>query len=170
MIAGQPPGVDVSGVDAVEAAIYEGVENAEGGGRVDGPAEDVSAEDEGNDLDVGAAERSCLHVYPNLLHLAGMLRMQAMERLIFRLVHPAFVVGVAALGFVWVDVAAVFVEVDFAVLLAHVDLELAGGATALPAVVAVADAEVALAEAEGQAATRSELDVEIAAERARELQ
>ena len=83
MIAGQPPGVDVSGVDAVEAAIYEGVENAEGGGRVDGPAEDVSAEDKGDDLNFGAAERSCLHVYLNLLDVAGMLRMHATGRSIF---------------------------------------------------------------------------------------
>ncbi len=62
--------------------------------------------------------------------------------------------------FVGVDVAAVLVEVDLAVLLAHVDLELAGGAAALPAVVVVADAEVALATAEGEAAAGRELDVE----------
>jgi hypothetical protein len=85
------------------------------------------------------------------------------------LVHPAFIVGVLA-EFVGVDVAAVFVEVDFAVLLAHVDLELAGGAAALPAVVVVAEAEVALAEAEGETAAGGELDVEEAAECAGELE
>ncbi len=84
-------------------------------------------------------------------------------------VHPAFVVGVFA-EFVGVDVAAVFVEVDFAVLLAHVDLELAGGAAAFPAVVVVADAEVALADTEGEAAAWGEFDVEVAAEGAGELE
>src|SRR5271154_2022343 len=85
------------------------------------------------------------------------------------LVHPALVVGVLA-EFVGVDVAAVFVEVDLAILLAHVDLELACGAPALPAVVVVADAEVALAESEGEAAAWSELDVECAEERSGELE
>src|SRR5258707_11661932 len=79
------------------------------------------------------------------------------------LVHPAFVVGVLA-EFVGVYVAAVLVEVDFAVLLAHVDFELAGGAAALPAVVAVAEAEVALAEPEGEAAAGGGFCVEEAAE------
>src|ERR1700733_14642112 len=82
------------------------------------------------------------------------------SRLSAWLVHPAFVVGIFAFGFVGVDVAAVLVEVDFAILLAHVDLELARGAAALPAVVAVADSEVTLAEAEGHAAAWSEFDVE----------
>ena len=58
----------------------------------------------------------------------------------FGLVHPAFVVGFWR-HLVGVDVAAVLVEVDFAVLLAHVDLELAGGAATLLAVVGVADSE-----------------------------
>ncbi len=85
------------------------------------------------------------------------------------LVHPAFVVGVLA-EFVGVDVAAVFVEVDLAVLLAHVDLELAGGAASLPTVVVVANAEVALAESEDEAATWGEFDVECAAEGSGELE
>ena len=59
---------------------------------------------------------------------------------------------------------------DLAVLFAHVDLELAGGAAALPAVVVVAEAEVLLAESEGEAAARGELDVEEAAEGAGELE
>ena len=59
---------------------------------------------------------------------------------------------------------------DLAVLLAHVDLELACGAAALPAVVVVAHAEVSLAESEGEAAARGELDVEEAAEGAGELE
>jgi len=84
------------------------------------------------------------------------------------LVHPALVVGVLA-ELVGVDVAAVFVEVDFAVLLLHVDLELAGGAAALPAVVAVADAEVLLGEGKGEAAAGSEFDEERAAEGSGEL-
>src|SRR6266478_442709 len=87
----------------------------------------------------------------------------------FALVHPALVVRVFA-EFVGVYVATVLVEVDFAVLLAHVDLELAGGAAALPAVVAVAEAEVALAESEGEAAAGGEFDVEEAAEAAGELE
>ena len=49
---------------------------------------------------------------------------------------------------------------DLAVLLAHVDLELAGGAAALPAVVVVAEAEVALGDAEGEAAAGGKFDVE----------
>src|SRR5271154_7100098 len=85
------------------------------------------------------------------------------------LVHPAFVVGVFA-EFVGVDVAAILVEVDLAVLLAHVDLELAGGAAAFPAVVVVADAEVALADAEGEATAGSEFNVEKAAEGTGELE
>jgi hypothetical protein len=85
------------------------------------------------------------------------------------LVHPAFVVGIF-FQFVGVDVTAVLVEVDFAVLLAHVDLELTGGAAALPAIVVVAEAEVLLAETEGEAAARGELDVEEAAEGAGELE
>jgi hypothetical protein len=85
------------------------------------------------------------------------------------LVHPALVVGVLA-ELVGVDVAAVFVEVDLAVLFAHVDLEFSGGAAALPAVVVVADAEVALADTEGEASAWGEFDVEEATERARELE
>src|SRR5216683_3971867 len=84
------------------------------------------------------------------------------------LVHPALVVRVAA-TFIGVDVAAVLVEVDLAVLLAHVDFELAGGAAALPAVVAVAYAEVALAEAEGESSAWGEPDVEIPDQSSAEL-
>jgi hypothetical protein len=59
-------------------------------------------------------------------------------------VHPLAVVGIAL--FVGVDVAALVVEADIAVLLAHVDLELAGGPPALPAVVVVTETEEALAK------------------------
>ncbi len=86
----------------------------------------------------------------------------------FGLVHPALVVGVLA-ELVGIDVAAVFVEVDLAVLLAHVDLEFARGAAALPTVVVVADAEVAFAESEGEAAAWGEFDVESTADGSREL-
>jgi hypothetical protein len=85
-----------------------------------------------------------------------------------RLVHPALVFGIAA-EFVGVDVAAVFVEVNVSVLLAHVDLELACGTAALPTVVIIAYAEVALAEPEDEAATRGESSVEITHERAAQL-
>ena len=58
------------------------------------------------------------------------------------LVHPALVVGVVGIftQLIGVDVATVFVEVDFAILLTHVDLELACSAAAFPAVVSVANA------------------------------
>ena len=84
-------------------------------------------------------------------------------------VHPSFVVWVFA-ELVRVDVAAVFVEMDFAILLAHVDLELAGGAAAFPAIVVVAEAEEAFAETEGEATAWSEFDVKESAKRAGELE
>ena len=87
---------------------------------------------------------------------------------LFVLVHPALVFGIAA-EFVGIDIAAVFVEVDIAILLAHVDLELARGAAAFPAVVAVAHAEVALAEAGDEASARGESSVEITHKSAAEL-
>src|ERR1700754_151489 len=69
------------------------------------------------------------------------------------LIHPSAVVGVAL--FVGVDVAALVVEADVAVLLTHVDLELARGAAALPAVVIVTETEDAFAEGRAHAPPRS---------------
>src|SRR5271165_6987912 len=80
---------------------------------------------------------------------------------------PALVVGVPVL--VRIDVAAFAVEVHLAILLAHVDLELARGATALPLVVAVPEAEVALTDSAEDAAPRSRLHIQVAAERSTEL-
>src|ERR1700733_4968716 len=73
-----------------------------------------------------------------------------------QLIHPPSVVGV----FAGIYVLAVLVEASVAVLLAHVDCELARGAAALPAVVLVAQAEVALAGGRGEAAARGEFDVD----------
>ena len=61
MMSWNPGGVDVRGVDEVEAAVHEGVEDLEGGGRVCGPAEDVAAKHERNDLKAGSAEGFGLH-------------------------------------------------------------------------------------------------------------
>src|SRR5882757_5806202 len=68
------------------------------------------------------------------------------------LVHPFAVVGVAF--FVGVDVAALVVEADVAVLLAHIDLELACGAPALPAIVVVTKTEETLAKSRAHAPPR----------------
>src|SRR5579859_4777980 len=101
--------------------------------------------------------------------MAFLMTLWRLRKLLQRnLVHPAAVFGVFA-GLVGIDVAAVLVEVDDAVLLAHVDLELAGGAAALPAVIAVAHAEVALREAERHSAAGGELHVEISHEGSAEL-
>src|ERR1700735_5609948 len=63
---------------------------------------------------------------------------------------PAFLV----VGIVFVDQPALAVELHGAPLLLHVNLELAGGASALPAVIAVAHAVPAFAERKGGPAPR----------------
>src|SRR5579859_5347885 len=68
------------------------------------------------------------------------------------LVHPLAVVRIAL--FVGVDVATLAVEADIAVLLTHVDLELACGTPALPAVVVVTETENALAESRAHTPSR----------------
>jgi hypothetical protein len=54
-------------------------------------------------------------------------------------------------------------------VLAHIDFEFFGGAAALPAVVAVAEAEGGFAAGDGESAARRKLDVEESEERAAEL-
>src|SRR5205807_6142152 len=51
-------------------------------------------------------------------------------------------------------VVSVFVEIDVAIVLAHVDLELLGGSSALPPVIVVLHAVEAFAHAERHAATK----------------
>ena len=60
------------------------------------------------------------------------------KRMPKKLIHPAFVIGIFS-QFVGVDVPSLFVEVNLAVLLAHVDLELSCGTAAFAAIVCVAD-------------------------------
>ncbi len=55
-MAGHPGGIDIGGVDEGEAGVGEGVEDLEGSGLIDGPAEDIAAEGERGDFDVGVAE------------------------------------------------------------------------------------------------------------------
>src|ERR1039458_5589835 len=78
-------------------------------------------------------------------------------------VPALFVVGVV------VDLFAVAVEADGAAMGAHVDLELAGGAAALPAVVAIAQPVPSLAEDEGDSAARGQANVEQAGQRSAQL-
>ncbi len=61
LVAGNPAGVGVGGVDEVEAAIDEGVEKGKRFFGIDGPAEDVAAEDKRSNLNVCVAESSGLH-------------------------------------------------------------------------------------------------------------
>ena len=56
-----------------------------------------------------------------------------------------------------------------AILLAHVDFELAGGAAAFPTVVGVAHTEILLRGSEGQAALGKKLEVEESEEQASEM-
>src|SRR5581483_2594392 len=60
-VPGHPFGIDVGGVDAVEAGADKAVEQLEGGGFVGGPSEDVAAEDDRRNFDTGVAEHSLLH-------------------------------------------------------------------------------------------------------------
>src|SRR5215468_5871604 len=76
-------------------------------------------------------------------------------------VHPArtrsTVLLVAILG--W-NAVAPLVELHVAIVLAHVDFELARGPAALPAVIGVTDSEKAFGEEECQSAAGYQLDVE----------
>src|SRR6201996_9522846 len=77
--------------------------------------------------------------------------------------------SVHAAAIIRVDVAAFLVEVNLAALLAHVDLELARGPGAPPAVVPVAHAVKALAGGVTVAPARRGLGVEIAAQPSAEV-
>src|ERR1700742_5116653 len=68
------------------------------------------------------------------------------------LIHPSAVVGVAF--FVGVDVAALVVEADVAVLLTHVDLELARASPPLPTIVVVTETENTFTESGGHSPPR----------------
>src|SRR3954452_3664893 len=61
LVARHPARVHVCGIDGVEAGVDEAVEQAKSGRLVDGPAEDVAAEDERRDAKAGAAEDSEVH-------------------------------------------------------------------------------------------------------------
>ena len=78
-------------------------------------------------------------------------------------------VSVHAAAVVRIDVAAFFVEVNLASLLAHVDLEFARGTGTLPALVAVAHAVEAFAGGVAVAASRGHLGVEIATQAAAKI-
>src|SRR5260370_40790193 len=95
--------------------------------------------------------------------------MQARDQTGDRLVHPATVVGILAC-FVGIDVAAILVELDLAVLLAHVHRELARSPAALPAVVPGADAEGSLRQPEDHPLAGSELYIQKTTQRAGRLQ
>src|SRR3546814_9024214 len=56
-VARHPGGVRIGGIDGIEAVFDEGVEDVEAGGLVQGPAEDVAAQDQRGDLKAGAAKR-----------------------------------------------------------------------------------------------------------------
>src|SRR5438128_12084798 len=69
-------------------------------------------------------------------------------------------------------IVAVLVEIlrlGVGVVLAHVDLEFARRAPPLPAIVAIAQSEVALGEEEAQPLPRQELDVEEAEEQSAQM-
>ena len=55
-VTGHPSGIDIGGVDESEAGIDEGVEDLEGGGLINGPAENIAAKCEWSDFDRGVAE------------------------------------------------------------------------------------------------------------------
>ena len=80
----------------------------------------------------------------------------------------ALVVGVLVL-FVGVDVAAFVVELHFAALLAHVDLEFPRGAAAFGAVPGVAHAKELLTEAEAETLAGCEPQIEITRKAATEI-
>jgi hypothetical protein len=54
-------GVNVSGVDQVKTGVNETIEQAERGGLVRRPAEDVSTKDEGRDFQTAIAEFAFFH-------------------------------------------------------------------------------------------------------------
>src|SRR3546814_7198389 len=60
-VARNTGGVRIGGIDGIEAVFDEGVEDVEAGGLVQGPVEDVAAQDQRGDLKAGAATRSGLH-------------------------------------------------------------------------------------------------------------
>ncbi len=61
LVPGHPARIDVRGVDGVEARVDERIEQLEAALLVGGPAEDVAAEDDGRDVQAGAAEGALLH-------------------------------------------------------------------------------------------------------------
>ncbi|CAM2149016.1 hypothetical protein PT2222_200147 [Paraburkholderia tropica] len=61
LVARHPGGVDVGGIDEIQARVGERVENRERGGFVGGPAEHVAAEHERCDLQGGSADPALFH-------------------------------------------------------------------------------------------------------------
>lgn len=72
MVSWHPHGVDVGGVDEVEARVHELIEEAKRHGFIDGPTEDVSAQGEGSDLEVGFSQGAGSHDLGNSGFHVGM--------------------------------------------------------------------------------------------------
>ena len=60
-MTGNPSGVDIGGVDEIQARVEGGVEQPEGIGFVDGPAKDVAAQHDDGNFNSGLSEFSFLH-------------------------------------------------------------------------------------------------------------
>ena len=67
----RPARIDIGGIDGIEAAIDEGVENIEAGRLVGGPPEDVAAKDKRRDLRIRMAESALFHGCPPLMVFFG---------------------------------------------------------------------------------------------------
>lgn len=85
------------------------------------------------------------------------------------LIYPA--AAVFFVGVVWGAEVAVFVEVLFGVVLvlAHINLKFAAGATALPAMIRISDSVKAFRDPEKESATGQEFQVKIAEQSAAEV-
>ena len=70
-MAGHPGGIDIRRVDEVEARIHIGVEHLEGGCLIGGPAEDIAAEAERRNHQVGAAKPAFFHHHIPVRGLIG---------------------------------------------------------------------------------------------------
>src|SRR5215471_14717435 len=72
LVARHPLGIDVGGIDGVEARANEAVEQAEGHRLVRGPTEHVAAEHERRNRDLRPAELALLHgIHPPVVGAAG---------------------------------------------------------------------------------------------------
>jgi len=61
LVANRPRGIDVGGIDGIEAMVDKGIENVETGLLINGPSEHIATEHQGRDVQSGFAQWTLIH-------------------------------------------------------------------------------------------------------------